>query len=46
MKNGATYVGDLAYFDPESLRLITRRGGVDLATKQVAHIIKVPADAA
>ena len=44
MKNGATYVGALSYFDSEMLSLATTRGAVDLATQQVAHIIKVPAD--
>ena len=44
MKNGATFVGALRYFDAGSLRLATARGAVDLANAQVAHIIKVPAD--
>jgi hypothetical protein len=44
MKNGATYVGALTYFDCETLSLTTTRGPVDLANSQVAHIIKVPAD--
>ena len=46
MKSGATYVGALCYLDTESLRLATAHGAVDLANQQVAHIIKVPADAA
>jgi len=45
MKDGATYVGALRYFDTESLRLATTRGPVDVSNQQVAHIIKVPADA-
>ena len=45
LKNGATYVGDLTYFDTESLRLATDGEAVEVTTEQVAHIIKVPADA-
>ena len=45
MKNGATYVGALSYFDVATLRLATTRGAVNLANQQVAHIIKVPAEA-
>ena len=45
MKNGATYVGHLTYFDPESLTLSTTGGAVELAPRHVAHIIKVPAGA-
>jgi len=44
MKKGATYVGDLTYFDTESLRMLTSAGVVEVVVNNVAHIIKVPAD--
>jgi hypothetical protein len=42
LKNGATYVGTLVYFDPTNLTISTRGRQYEFWVRDLAHVLAVP----
>jgi hypothetical protein len=45
LKNGATYVGSLVYFDPSTLTVSARGRQLEFWVRDLAHVLAVPVDA-